>query len=131
MRVPIPFAVLLAGVVSPGLAAAAPADLSGSWNCTRSVVSDLSAYQMPAMKFRLERTAWTDLTWGPARAVRGKAHYADGVLRLHNAKTGAVLHTFTWRPAAPGQQPRLVEQIGADNKTRSGEVCYSPDAKRG
>lgn len=102
----------------------APAKLNGRWQCMRSVVTASSMYQ-PMLTFTLQPGTWTDLTFGPARALKGKATYANGDLKLYSAK-GSLLHTLRWTPAGDGgASERLVEVLGADDTSRAGEVCYA------
>ena len=105
-------------------AVAAPAQLTGQWKCMRSVVSPSSMYQ-PMLTFSLSPGSWTDLTFGPARAVKGRASYARGDLKLYSSK-GSLLHTLRWTAAGDGGgSERLVEVLGVGDTARAGEVCYS------
>lgn len=105
-------------------AVAAPTQLTGQWKCMRSVVSASSMYQ-PMLTFSLSPGSWTDLTFGPARARKGRASYANGDLKLFSAN-GSLLHTLRWTAAGDGgASERLVEVLGPNDRSRAGEVCYS------
>lgn len=111
---------------TPG-GARAPAQLTGKWQCMRSIVSASSMYQ-PMLTFTLAPGSWTDLTFGPAKALKGKASYLNGQLKLYSAK-GSLLHTLRWTPAGDGgASDRLVEVLGPNDTARAGEVCYPSSA---